>query len=362
MLILALIPQLISLAGAPAQPQPQLRVSVDSAQHQIVITVGPLHMPAATPYEHHIAAEPVRFAWPVSGWMRGFRIDLVDSAGRALPREMLHHVGVTNLNRRELAYPVAERLFAAGRETEPALLPGSLGVPTRASDAMLLYYALANSTAVAVDGAELRLTIPWVPEDARGRHDAFPVYFDAHPVIGAANTFSLAPGRSTTSAEFVVPVTGHLRHLGGHLHDFGVELRLEDAETNEVLARLRADRADDGTVRGVGRTRFFFKRNGLRLEANHRYRVAAVYENPRCSQVPGAMGLLVGLFAPENVSAWPVVDATDSSYQKDLAWLLEYGDASAVESHHAAESDSVVSHAEHGQSGVSRVASCGVGR
>jgi hypothetical protein len=297
MSFLALLPQLVSLAGAPAQAQPQLRVSVDSAQHQIVITVGPLHMPAATPYEHHIAAEPVRFAWPVSGWMRGFRIDLVDSAGRALPREMLHHVGVTNLNRRELAYPVAERLFAAGRETEPALLPGSLGVPTRASDAMLLYYALANSTAVAVDGAELRLTIPWVPEDARGRHDAFPVYFDAHPVIGASNTFSLAPGRSTTSAEFVVPVTGHLRHLGGHLHDFGVELRLEDAETNEVLARLRADRADDGTVRGVDRTRFFFKRKGLRLAANHRYRVTAVYENPRCSQVPGAMGLLVGLFA-----------------------------------------------------------------
>ncbi|MDB4891470.1 MAG: exported protein of unknown function [Gemmatimonadetes bacterium] len=362
MSILALIPLVITLAGAPAQPQPQLRVSVDSAQHQVVITVGPLHMPAATPYEHHIAAEPVRFAWPVSGWMRGFRVDLVDSTGRGLPREMLHHAGVTSLSRRELAYPVAERLFAAGRETEPVMLPGSLGVPIKADDAMLLYYALANSTPVAVDGAVLRLTIPWVAEDARGQRDVFPVYFDAHPVIGALSTFNLAPGRSITSAEFVVPVTGHLRNLGGHLHDFGIELRLEDAETNEVLVRLRADRAPDGTVRDVDRTRFFFKRNGLRLAANHRYRVAAVYENPRCSQVAGAMGLLVGVFVPENVSEWPVVDATDSSYQKDLAWLLEYGDPGADESHHPAVSDSVVSHAEHGPSRVVPATSCGAGR
>ena len=361
MSFLALIPQLVALAGSPAQPQPQLRIRVDSAQHAVVITVGPLHMPAATPYEHHTAAAPVRFVWPVSGRMGGFRVDLVDSAGRGLPREMLHHAGVTNLNRRELAYPVAGRMFAAGRETEPVVLPGSLGVPIQAHDAMLLYYALANSTPVAIDGALLRITIPWEPEDARGRH-VFPVYFDAHPVIGAPSTFDLAPGRSATSAEFVVPVTGHLKYLGGHLHDFGIELRLEDAETNKVLARLRADRAADGTVRDVARTRFFFKRNGLRLAANHRYRVVAVYENPRCSPVTGAMGLLVGVFAPENVSQWPVVDVTDAAYRTDLAWLLEVGDPGVDESHHPVVSDSVVSHAEHGSSRAIPATSCGVGR
>jgi hypothetical protein len=160
----------------------------------------------------------------------------------------------------------------------------------------------------------------------------------------------------------VVPVTGHLRHLGGHLHDFGVELRLEDAETDKVLARLRAARAADGTVRDVGRTRFFFKRNGLRLAANHRYRVVAVYENPRCSPVKGAMGLLVGVFAPDNVSQSPVVDATDSSYRTDLAWLLEVGDPGADESHHPAVSDSVVSHADHGPSRAIPAPSCGAGR
>jgi len=353
MSFLALIPQLINVAGALAQPQPQLRVSVDSAQRAVVITVGPLHVPAGTLYEHHIAAEPVRFVWPVSGRMRGFRVDLVDSAGRGLPREWLHHTGVTNLDRRELAYPVAERLFAAGRETQPVMLPGSLGVPIRANDAMLLYYALANSTPVAVDGAQLRITIPWTSDE--GGQNVFPVYFDAHPVIGGLATFDLAPGRSTTSAEFTVPVAGHLRHLGGHLHDFGVELRLEDAETNKVLARLRADRAEDGTVRDVGRTRFFFKRNGLALAANHRYRVVAVYENPRCSPVTGAMGILVGVFAPDNVAQWPVVDVTNASYKTDLAWLLDVGDPGADESHHPVASDTVVSHAQH-------VQSCGIGR
>jgi hypothetical protein len=353
MSFLALIPQLVNVAGALAQAQPQLRVNIDSAQHAVIITVGPLHVPAGTPYEHHTAAEPVRFVWPFSGRMRGFRVDLVDSTGRDLPREWLHHTGVTNLDRRELAYPVAERLFAAGRETQPVLLPGSLGVPIRANDAMLLYYALANSTPVAVDGAQLRITIPWETEDDRGRK-VFPVYFDAHPVIGGLSTFDLAPGRSTTSAEFTVPVAGHLRHLGGHLHDFGVELRLEDAETNKVLSRLRADRAEDGTVRDVDRTRFFFKRNGLPLIANHRYRVVAVYENPRCSTVTGAMGILVGVFAPDDVAQWPVVDVTNASYKTDLAWLLEFGDPGADQSHHRTNQDSGA-HTAHGPS-------CGTGR
>jgi hypothetical protein len=358
MSFLALIPQLINVAGALAQPQPQLRLSIDSAHRAVVIIVGPLHVPAGTLYEHHTAAQPVRFVWPVSGRLRGFRVDLLDSAGRSLPREMLHHTGVTNLNRRELAYPVAERLFAAGRETEPVALPGSLGVPIQANDAMLLYYALANSTPVAIDGAQLKITIPWAAEDAQAQN-VFPVYFDAHPVIGAPATFTVVPGRSATSAEFVVPASGHLRHLGGHLHDFGVELRLEDAETNKVLARLRADRAPDGTVRDVGRTRFFFKRNGLRLLANHRYRVVAVYENPRCASVTGGMGLLVGVFAPDNVSQWPAVDVTDAGYRTDLAWLLEVGDSSIDESHHPVTSDTDVSHTGHGPASPSL---CSAGR
>jgi hypothetical protein len=322
-------------------------VRVDSARAEAAITVGPLGVPAATPYNHHFSQAPIEFAWPVSGWVRGFRVELVDSTGRTLPREMLHHAGITNLDRRQLAYPTAERLVAVGRETAPVSLPGSFGAPLVAGQRMLLYYALANPSDRPVTGATLRITMPWAPADSRGVRTVMPIYFDAYPTLGGASTFDAAPGRSETSAEFTLPTGGHLRYLGGHLHDYGVELRLEDAESNRVLARLAAERNGDGTIRGVARTRFLLKWNGLRLEADHRYRVVAAYDNPTCEVAGGAMGLLVAVFVPDDMRRWPVVDSADASYRKDLAWLRETNGGDAGEAHRhesdASASDSAAS-------------------
>ena len=139
-------------------------------------------------------------------------------------------------------------------------------------------------------------------------------------------------------SEFTLPAAGHLRYLGGHLHQYGVELRLEDVETNKVLARLKADRNPDGSIRGVQRQRFYFRRNGLGLSAGHRYRVVAVYDNPTCAASPGSMGLIVAIFAPDRVAQWPAVDTANSDYQKDLAWFLEAGATEANEAHDHGES------------------------
>src|SRR6266849_6556186 len=99
--------------GVMLDSAPPVRVRIDSARSEALITIGPLRIPASTPYNHHFAPPPAPFTWPATGWVGGFRIELLDSAGRILPREMLHHAGVTNLDRRQLAYPIAERLFAA---------------------------------------------------------------------------------------------------------------------------------------------------------------------------------------------------------------------------------------------------------
>lgn len=321
------------LALAPALPAQTVDVAVDAARHEATITIGPLRVPAATPYTHHFAQAPVEFSWPATGWVRGFRVELLDAAGRALPREMLHHVGVVNLDRRQLAYPTAERLFAAGRETAPVVLPGSFGIPLTATQRMLLYYALANETPRDVAGAVLKITMPWTDDGADGVRTVMPIYFDAHPAPGAASTFDVAPGPSVTSAEFTLPAAGHLRYLGGHLHDYGVELRLEDALSNAVLARLEADRDDAGRIRGVARTRFLLTWKGLRLDAGHPYRVVAVYDNPTCVTSPGAMGLLVAVFAPDDMTGWPVVDTTDAGYRKDVAWLMDTSGGDAGEPH-----------------------------
>src|SRR5688572_23245687 len=75
---------------------PSARVIVDSARRVVIVSVGPVTIPAFVPYDQHVGLAPIGIEWPVSGWIRGFRIDVVDSSRRVLPRELLHHAGIAN--------------------------------------------------------------------------------------------------------------------------------------------------------------------------------------------------------------------------------------------------------------------------
>jgi hypothetical protein len=301
---------------------PSARLTIDSARHVVVVSVGPVVIPASVPYDQHVGPAPIEIEWPVSGWIRGFRIDVVDSSGRALSRELLHHAGIANTDRRQLMSPAAERLIAAGRETDALLLPESMGVPLDRGSHLLVYFALVNPTYAEIAGATLRVELAWTQDGAAVPRNVLPFALDAYPVLGAPSTFDAPPGRSEQRREFTLPVGGHLRALGGHLHDYGVELRLEDVASGKVLARIAATRTADGRVTDVARTRFFLKRHGLRLDANRRYRIVGLYDNPTDSTIHGAMAGLVGAFTPDDVRRWPALDRSDPVYRADHAWLL----------------------------------------
>jgi hypothetical protein len=318
-----------------------VHIRVDSSHREVVISTGPVRIPAAALYAHHVKEEYLSIAWPVSGWVRGYRVDLVDSTGKLLPPELIHHVGMVNLARRQLAYPIAERLFASARETKPVELPESMGVPVWGNEQMVLYYALVNPGQSEIAGASVRVTILWTPAGRRGVKDVLPLYANAKEQTEESISFDVAPGVSTTSAEFTIPVSGYVRALGGHLHDYGVELRLEDAESNEVLARLGTSRTSKGLLLEVEQTSFRLKRHGLRLNANHRYRVVAVYDNPTCRTISaGAMGVLVGAFIPDDLRGVARVDSTDPAFQRDMEGLS--GADHADGAHHE-----MSSHADH---------------
>ena len=306
------------------EPVTAVRVRTDAERREIVVTVGPIEIPAATSYSHHPPEARMQFQWPAAGWLRGYRIDLLDAEGRLLSRDMIHHAGVVNLDRRQLAYPLVERLVAAGRETRPVMLPESMGVPLVSGQKLLMYYALVNPSDRVMKGATLRFTVTWTPESTKTPRSVFPVYLDANPrTAGGTRSFDLPPGVSVTSAEVKLPQSGRLRALGAHLHDYAVEMRLEDVVTGKVMARIKTKREPDGRLVSVQMTRFFFKLGGLRVKANHPYRVVAVYDNPTNHTISdGAMAFLVGPFIPDDVKLWPKVDSGDKVFQEDLAVLL----------------------------------------
>lgn len=302
---------------------PHIEIRVDSLRRQVVLTVGPVHVPAGGHDGHEGADTHLQFAWPVAGWVRGYGIEVLDADGRVLPRSMLHHAGVANLERRQLPYRLVERLFAAGAETSPVMLPSSMGLPLSRGQQMVVYFHLVNDTDRPLDGVVLRISLAWIPPGGREPRSVFPLFLNANAEYAATSAFDLPPGTYERSSEFTLPISGRLRGLGGHMHDYATEVRLEDVEKGKVLARLRAKRAPDGQLVSLGRTIFLFKPRGLRLTANRRYRVVGVYNNPTCETIPlGGMAHMAGPFTPDDLRSWPQVDPDDSLFQTDLASLV----------------------------------------
>jgi len=317
---------------ADPQPPPSVRVQIDSSRKTVTITAGPFTIPgnhaaAAAGHDHHAAGAQtpfLRFAWPVSGWLYGFDLTVTDAGGQPLPRKVIHHVNVMNLERRALLYDAVERTLAVGSETDDVQLPRSVGFPLRAGTAMGLLAAWANDSHEAIEGVRLVIRFRWSPTNLNPRPlDVLPLYLDVnYQRPGQSVSYDLAPGRTVRSFEFTLPLEGRLLGVGGHLHDYGEELYLEEVESGRQVVRLKARTGPDGKLQQVERRLFGVTGDGIRLREGRRYRLTAVYQNPTGATIPnGAMGIMIGLFAPADLRQWPRVDPTNPGIRADIEAL-----------------------------------------
>lgn len=336
-----------SLAAGPGAggPSASVSISVDSTRHEITITAGPYDLPHMPPMEsspkmdHGMSHNtPIQnFEWPVDGWLRGYRFDLVDARGQEMPKHVLHHMIMVNFSRRQLLYPAAERLMGAGTETdEEVSVPRTIGVPLSPGMRLGMYVAWHNDTGKDLEGVFLKITMFWVPKNQNPRPvNSMPIYMDVNLTVGGSNTFDVPPGKSTKSYEFTLPVSGRLLGVGGHLHDYGVRVRLEDVETGKLITSVVSIRDSAGRVSKVSQKLFGVKGEGLKLKADHRYRVVGEYDNPTGETlVKGAMAHMVGLFVPDDMGKWPAIEPSDSTYQKDLASLQVRGTGGHMDGMH----------------------------
>lgn len=337
----------LALGLGGSKPEPTVTVSIDSARHELTLTSGPFDLPNMPPMEDHTIMDlgmshdtPIQhFMWPVDGWFRGFRVHLTDAQGQPVPRHVMHHLIMVNFSRRQLLYSAAERLMGAGTETDGEIsVPKTIGVPMKSGMKLGMYVAWHNDTGKDLDGVYLKVVMLWTPKNQNPPPvNALPIYMDVNLTVGGSNTFDVPPGRSTKAYEFTLPVGGRLLGVGGHMHDFGSRVRLEDAETGKVLTQVVAKRAPDGRLLKVSRKLFGVSGAGLRLKGGHRYRVVGEYDNPTGElRVKGAMAHMVGLFVPDNMKRWPAIDPRDPIYQRDLASLQVRGpgDGSMRGMHH----------------------------
>lgn len=336
-LVVPLVLSAPALGAFAVDSEPVPTVVHDAAHRRVLVTAGPFTVHSMPPGMKHEDMDmmndhntPVyRFEWPVGGWIRGFGVEILNAEGKPIDRRLIHHMIVVNFSRRQLLYPEFERLFGVGQETEDAFVPKSVGVPLTPGTKLGFYMAWDNETGKDLEGVQVRLKMSYSPPNLTPRPlDGLPIYMDVNLTVGVGNEFDVPPGRSEKAYEFTLPVGGRLLGIGGHLHDYGVEVRLEDAKSGKVLTRIESKRTAEGKVTKIERKLFGVLGAGLRLKEGYPYRVVGVYDNPTGVLIKkGAMAHIVGLFVPDDYAKWPKLDLTDPGTQDDLAFLTEMGHA-----------------------------------
>ncbi len=343
---LLLLIGLLAQAAADSPPDlppplaglPPAVVTVDSRRDEIVIELPPVDLPANLVHEgmhagHGDGKGPgfppvVLVTMPVSGALHGFRVELVDSAGARLPDALLHHLNFIDPFHRELFLPISRRVIAAGKETGGQRLPWLLfGLPFEKGDRLVLNAMLHNPTATALTGVRTRLVISYTPGSRPWPlFDVFPWQLDVLFPAGD-KAFDLPPGHSAKSYEAKPALAGKIVGLGGHVHERALELSLTDVTSGTVLWAAAPERDSTGRVVGVPVARFYrWNRVGVPIDTSHVYRVSVAYRNESGQLLPqGGMGVIGGLFAPDDPHAWPAADMSDPLYVKDLAHYLRLG-------------------------------------
>jgi hypothetical protein len=323
----ALIPGVAGLLAAAAlcAQTPRPGVTLDRKHHRVVVIEGPFNLEPMPPMEGMSMDAMMpdtlaqAFAWPVQGWFRGFESEVIDSQGRPLPRDLLHHFTLINLDRRTLFDPVAERIAAAGLTPAAAVAPASVGAPLSPGQRLALYIMWHNGGTTPQHGVYLRVNLVWSPENQQPRPlSTFPVNLDVNAHYGQSNTYDVPPGRHDKSAIVTFPLSGWLLAVGGHLHDYGESVRLEDGPSASVLVRVHAVVGDSGEIKDLPFHILAAWDRGLRIEAGHPYRLVATYNNTSKDTLRDVMGEMMGLFVPDHPERWPAVNYGDSLYRADL--------------------------------------------
>lgn|SRR5271157_251381 len=310
--ILAVVLGAVGLAGAqhdmqhmghmhmPLAANVKLDVQNDEAAHVLTLRLGPLSLPANAGM--NVAQPPdLTMTVPFDGWFTAYHPRLVEPGGSPRPGRLLHHVAVYNLARADFLCPrKPEHIFGAGGEMSdwPAM-PG-VGYRMEKGDQLLISTMVHNPTAVGYPAVYLEIRIEYQPLVAGGPRltDVYPAWFDVKQC--GNSSYDLAPGPNVTSGEFTLPYDGTLIGLGGHLHDYGHELRVEDV-TRRTAQTLTATLDSQGRLIAIPIHQFI---EGFELTRGDMVKVTATYLNPTGKPLPdGAMGIAVGYFLPADETA-----------------------------------------------------------
>jgi hypothetical protein len=278
----------------------KLDPNFDMATHTIKLRIGPMTLPAHT--SHIRMPQPPDLIWetPIDGWLLAYHPKLVEASGNAVPGTVLHHVAFWNENRADFLCPnKEEHIFGAGSEmTDWAEIPG-YGYHVQKGDKIRIETMMYNPTATSYDKTYLEVVIPFqeTSGDASAalRKNVYPAWMD----VGSCgdSSYDVPAGKSEKTGSVMVKYDGVLLGVGGHMHDYGKQIVLQDVSRKETVATLDAKSDAEGHLQSVP-VKLFVQQGGYKFAKGDVLQISATYENPTGKLLrDGAMGIAVGYFA-----------------------------------------------------------------
>ncbi|MFQ5689267.1 MAG: hypothetical protein ACE5HQ_03230 [Gemmatimonadota bacterium] len=320
--VLCFAPQAARTLGAQELGSDLLTIRDHPDRQELVLALGPIDLPAHTSHHKLQQMMPQRGEIPFDLMVHGYRTEAVDRDGNPVPHLVIHHFNLLDPTRRELFLPIMRRVFASGSETGAQRVPKELfGLPLKGGDPFILLTMLHNPTAQSYRGVRVRLILDY----SRGTtplYRVYPFHMDAGFPLGS-KAFDLPPGRSVHSWEGSPAIPGAILAVGGHLHPYAQDLKLEDVTEGKVLYEIHPTARPDGQLESVPVKMFMEGQLGVPIDPSHVYRVSATYDNPTGKTIPeGGMGSVAGVFIPGNTADWPPADPRDPLYATDYRNVL----------------------------------------
>src|SRR5215813_10360870 len=216
-----------------------LDAKVDATAHIVILRIGPMNLPAHT--SHMKMSQPPDQVWQIlfDGWLLAYHFKLVDASGSAVPGTVLHHTAFWNENRSDFLCPnKEEHIFGAGSEmTDWAEVPG-YGYHVQGKDRILIESMMYNPTATPYQRVYLEVMIPYQDAGegtvAKLRKNVYPAWMDVQSC--GDSSYDVPAGKSKKSGTVTVKYDGVLLGVGGHLHDYGRQIVLQDVSRKETVA------------------------------------------------------------------------------------------------------------------------------
>jgi hypothetical protein len=269
----------------------------------ITLRIGPMTLPAHT--SHMTMPQPPDLVWtiPIAGWLLAYHPKLVDASGNSVPGTVLHHVAFWNENRSDFLCPnKEEHIFGAGSElTDWAQIPG-FGYRVEKGDQIRIETMIHNPTATSYEKVFLEVSIPYL-NDANPApvKNFYPTWMDVKSC--GNSSYDLPPGPSKKVGSVPIKYSGILLGVGGHMHDYGLQLSLEDSSSTDPVAVLDAKVDAQGHLLSIPVVTFF-QSGGYHFSAGDTLTITSSYNNPTGKLLPaGAMGIVVGYFVPQDPAA-----------------------------------------------------------